>query len=112
MYKKIIRAIAFLSVATFATDCFAGDVYVNGYTRQDGTYVNGYYRTAPDSDPYNNYSSKGNYNPYTGQAGTVTPSTTQSGYSYNPSLPPINTNGVGANLDLGNGVGANYGTRR
>lgn len=45
--------------------------YVQGHYRSNGTYVNGYHRTAPDSNRYNNYSSQGNYNPYTGKKGTV-----------------------------------------
>jgi hypothetical protein len=42
---------------------------VNGYTRSDGTYVQPYYRSAPDSSNTNNYSYQGNVNPYTGQTG-------------------------------------------
>jgi hypothetical protein len=34
----------------------ASDVYVHGYTRKDGTYVSGYYRSAPDGIVSNNYS--------------------------------------------------------
>jgi len=41
-------------------------VHVNGYYRSNGTYVNSYERTAPDGNPYNNYSYPGNYNPNTG----------------------------------------------
>jgi hypothetical protein len=41
-------------------------VYVNGYYKSNGTYVNSYERTAPDGNPYNNYSYPGNYNPNTG----------------------------------------------
>lgn len=48
-------------------------VQVRGYMRQDGTYVQPYVRTRPDYTPLNNYSTQGNYNPYTGQAGTVVP---------------------------------------
>jgi hypothetical protein len=51
----------------------ATDVYINGYTRSNGTYVQPHYRTAPDSNPYNNYSSQGNYNPYTGSRGYSNP---------------------------------------
>ena len=40
---------------------------VDGYFRRDGTYVQPHYRTAPDSNPYNNYSYPGNYNPNTGR---------------------------------------------
>lgn len=45
----------------------AQDVYVKGYYRKDGTYVQPHYRSAPDGNPYNNYSYPGNYNPYTGK---------------------------------------------
>src|SRR2546421_9142285 len=42
-------------------------VHVDGYYRRDGTYVQPHQRTAPDSNPYNNYGYPGNYNPNTGQ---------------------------------------------
>ncbi len=42
-------------------------VRVRGYFRRDGTYVQPHYRTAPDGNPYNNYSFPGNYNPNTGR---------------------------------------------
>jgi len=45
------------------------DNYVNGYYRKDGTYVQGHYKTPSDNYFYNNYSSQGNYNPYTGKKG-------------------------------------------
>src|SRR3989344_7277974 len=51
------------------------DVWVNGYTRSNGTYVNGYYRSSPDSNPYNNYSFPGNTNPYTGKVAPGNPDT-------------------------------------
>lgn len=50
-----------------ADQCEAKRVYVKGYYRKDGTYVKGHYRTAPDGNPYNNYSTPGNYNPNTGK---------------------------------------------
>jgi hypothetical protein len=43
---------------------YGQDVWVNGYYRKDGSYVRGHYRSAPDGDPSNNYSSPGNTNPY------------------------------------------------
>ncbi|QKM64645.1 hypothetical protein DCO17_04985 [Polynucleobacter tropicus] len=46
------------------------DTYVNGYYKKDGTYVNGYTRSSPDSTNWNNYSTQGNSNPYTGGEGT------------------------------------------
>lgn len=45
-------------------------VHVNAYTKKDGTYVQAHQRTAPDHTTANNYSTQGNVNPYTGQAGT------------------------------------------
>lgn len=49
------------------------DEYVNGYYRNNGTYVAPYERTQPNNSLFDNYSSKPNVNPYTGQAGTVNP---------------------------------------
>lgn len=46
------------------------EVYVSGYTRSDGTYVKGHYRTAPNDTKKDNYSTKGNTNPHTGKKGT------------------------------------------
>ena len=46
-------------------------VKVSGYYRSDGTYVNSYYRTAPNSTNHDNFSTKGNVNPYTGKYGTI-----------------------------------------
>jgi hypothetical protein len=67
---KFLATLAALAVLQSAA---MAQVYVNGYTRSNGTQVQGYYRTAPDSNPYNNYSTRGNVNPYTGQQGTVNP---------------------------------------
>lgn len=51
-----------------------GPVHVNGYYRKDGTYVPSHMRSAPDGNFSNNWSTKGNVNPYTGKEGTrVTP---------------------------------------
>lgn len=60
------------------------DTYVRGYTRRDGTYVNGYYRSSPNHTRLDNYSTRGNYNPYTGKTGTVNPYN-QYGSAYNNS---------------------------
>ena len=48
----------------------AADTRVRGYTRKDGTYVRGHYRSDPDSTVRNNWSYRGNINPYTGAVGT------------------------------------------
>jgi hypothetical protein len=50
-----------------------GSVRVRPYTRKDGTYVGPHFRTRPDSSKSNNWSTKGNINPYTGKPGTKNP---------------------------------------
>ena len=50
-----------------------GQHQVQGYTNQNGTYVQPHMQTNPDSSRTNNWSSQGNTNPYTGQAGTQNP---------------------------------------
>lgn len=67
-----MKKLALILAALAAVSAFA-DEWVNPYVRKDGTYVQGHHRTAPDSNPYNNYSTQGNTNPYTGQQGTVNP---------------------------------------
>lgn len=66
-----MRGIAFISLALLmAVPAVASaDEYVQGYMRQDGTYVQPHYRTEPNEHRYDNYSSQGNTNPYTGQRG-------------------------------------------
>jgi hypothetical protein len=74
--RKVIM-IGLLSIAVGA----ATAAQVDGHVRQDGTYVPPHYRTNPNDSRLDNYSTQGNVNPYTGQAGTVDP------YRY----PPIQT---------------------
>lgn len=52
---------------------YGRDTTVQGHIRQDGVYVQPSHRTAPDNNRFNNYSTQGNTNPYTGQMGTVNP---------------------------------------
>lgn len=51
----------------------AGAVKVKGYYRKNGTYVAPHYRSKPNSTKADNYSTKGNTNPFTGMPGTVDP---------------------------------------
>ena len=50
-----------------------GTVNVRPYTKKDGTYVAPHHRTGPDSSKGNNWSTKGNTNPYMGKPGTKQP---------------------------------------
>lgn len=45
-------------------------VNVHEYTKKDGTIVSAHKRSAPDGNFGNNWSTKGNTNPYTGKEGT------------------------------------------
>jgi len=64
-------------------------VRVQGHTRKDGTSVPTHMRTAPNSTNRDNFSTKPNTNPYTGQAGWITPDNkslpTYGGSTYEPS---------------------------
>lgn len=94
-----------------------GSVSVRGHVRKDGTYVPPHFRSAPDGNFQNNWSTVGNNNPYTGEDGTVvspynkmlgsssgyvppkyepasiaapiTPSTSRAGNASIPSLPSV-----------------------
>lgn len=72
----------FLVLALLALGITAAhaDNYHRGYVRSDGTYVQPHYQTAPDRNPFNNYSSQGNTNPYTGQSGSRDPYAVQQQY--------------------------------
>ncbi len=63
------------------------DSYVHGYTKKNGTYVEPYYRSSPDSNKFNNYSTEGNVNPYNGKEGHVDPYQYSPPSVYSPSQP-------------------------
>jgi hypothetical protein len=63
-----MKAILFVALCLMTTGALA-DHYVRGYTRSNGTYVAPHMQSNPDQYRFNNYSSQGNTNPYTGQAG-------------------------------------------
>ncbi len=66
--KKSLFSLIIMLVSFFATA--QGYTYVSGYTRSNGTYVEGYYRTLPNSTLNDNWSTIGNVNPFTGVYGT------------------------------------------
>lgn len=67
--KKII-AVSVLIVFLFIPYILFSQVKVRGYYRKDGTYVQPHYRSAPNHTKLDNWSTKGNVNPYTGKLGT------------------------------------------
>ena len=76
--RFIILGLAALAATTTAS----AQVHVQGYTTKNGTYVAPHYRSAPDSNPNNNWSTRGNVNPYTGQVGTKSPYSSSPSSSY------------------------------
>jgi len=69
------RAIVAAAVLIGASWPAWADEYVHGYYRSNGTYVQPYWRSDPDGNPYNNYSFPGNSNPYTGKIAPGNPDT-------------------------------------
>lgn len=69
-----MRTIILIIIAILvATPVLAKTVGVKPHITKHGVYVPHSYRTSPDKTKMNNYSTKGNVNPYTGKAGTVDP---------------------------------------
>jgi hypothetical protein len=76
LMKKIMERIAVLAVSFLLLAIVSvahAQVWVDPYVRKNGTEVQGYYRSNPDGNPYNNWSYPGNGNPYTGKEATGTP---------------------------------------
>lgn len=83
--------IALMGAALIATPAMS-QVHVKGYVKSDGTYVAPHYRSNPNSSTFDNYSTKGNVNPYTGKVGTVDPYRTSTTGTYpNPYKAPKTT---------------------
>ncbi len=75
--KKIVLSfIALLLVFSFslATASNAEAIQkVKGYTTKKGTYVAPHYKQSPNKSKFDNFSTKGNINPFTGKKGSVNP---------------------------------------
>lgn len=48
---------------------YSSPTRASGYLKSNGTYVQPYYKTTPNKTKIDNYSTKGNYNPFTGKTG-------------------------------------------
>lgn len=56
--------------------------YQQGYTRKDGTYVQGHYKTSNNGTNHDNYSTRGNVNSYTGSYGSRARDYSSETYNY------------------------------
>lgn len=75
MKNIFLLSLAFILTILSVSPVFADHTYVNGYYKSNGTYVKGYNKTSPNSTKFDNFSTKGNINPYTSKSGTVNPYT-------------------------------------
>jgi hypothetical protein len=84
MFKIFIINFLFILIAIggYSQSTNPNHVYVKGYYK-GGKWVDGYYRTAPNSTNRDNFSTRGNINPYTLEPGYITPD--------NNSLPSSNS---------------------
>lgn len=108
--KRLVVA-ALMALAVPGVAAAQGQHWVNGYYRSNGTYVQGHMQTNPDGNPYNNWTTQGNVNPYTGQPGTRQPYPVQPSYTPPPVAvpdfsqpPPTVYGGGGINPNANNGL--------
>jgi len=69
----MIKMLKVLGIGLVLSTIFVGSLFavqVNGYFKSNGTYVESYQRSAPNNTVTDNYSYKGNTNPYSGTIGT------------------------------------------
>jgi hypothetical protein len=72
--------------------------YQQGYTKKNGTYVQTHYKTQSNKTNIDNYSTKGNINPYTGKKG----------YKAQDYSPDANNYGKGKQIITGSRGGQYY----
>lgn len=80
-------ATIFLIFLIFALGIFsfveARTTKVRGYYKpRTGSYVQPHYKTSPNKSRFDNWSTKWNYNPYTGKKGTKDPFNTYGSYRF------------------------------
>lgn len=98
--RIVISTILILIIFSLFLSLAFADVWVNGYYKKNGTYVQGYWRSSPDSDPTNNFSYPGNVNPYTGKVAPGNPETylkNYPNYSNKPIVVPVPSPQIPAN---------------
>lgn len=71
--KSLLKIIFLFISLNICGQVNPNDHEVKGYYRKDGTYVESYHRTNPNGTNRDNFSTKGNVNPYTGKEGWITP---------------------------------------
>jgi hypothetical protein len=57
----------------YGTGSNPSSTYVQPHINSNGSQTQGHYRTTPNNTQYDNYGTRGNYNPHTGSYGTRSP---------------------------------------
>jgi hypothetical protein len=88
--RKIVLTASCLLALIAPAHVMAQDTYVQGYTTGNGTYVQPHFRSQADSYQNNNFSARGNTNPYTGSTGSDRPPSLNPGQGENNYQPSSN----------------------
>ena len=70
-YAALAALVAIAAMSSLPS--WAADHSVRGYVKKDGIYVAPHRQTNPNRTKTDNYSTRGNANPYTGKRGTRSP---------------------------------------
>lgn len=86
--KHLTIAMALLFCLVLPAVAFADNVWVEGYRRADGTYVEPHYRSAPNGSRYDNSSTYGDSSHTDGARGTRYPEYPGASTDPNPQIEP------------------------
>lgn len=69
--QTLVGLTALILIFSVSSIAEAKTIKVKGYFKPStGSYIAPHFKTSPNKTKLDNYSTKGNYNPYTGKAGT------------------------------------------
>jgi hypothetical protein len=71
--RYLLLATGVFAAFALISESVSAQTTVRPYIKKDGTYVAPHVRSKPNNTTLDNWSTKGNVNPYTGKAGTVDP---------------------------------------
>ena len=75
----LISIVLFISSVSLS---LSAQTRVSGYFKSNGTYVQPHVRSSRNSTNHDNWSTRGNMNPYTGSTGSIARDYTRSAYNY------------------------------
>lgn len=82
IFNSNAQAYSNSSNSIYGTSTNSSVRYQNGYTRSNGTYVQGHYKTNSNSTNHDNFSTRGNVNTFTGSTGTRARDYSPGAYNY------------------------------